>query len=287
MTHLLLDAAFPPSPQQWVADMNAVGADGGFVYVYGPFTNYTPQHVVMARQVGKVVLPIIVPGNTWPSFATLLMACQRYGFQSGPVVGDLEPGSLPPNTDMVNFAMFMQQRGYQFDRYGTQSILGAYAPEGEDWIADWIRQGQLLPLPPLPQGWQSWQFVDDVVINGSTYDASIVSDSFIMGATQEIMDPKDPIVQEFRYALARVVYLLSNGKELAASFDQAGTPAYTEQPDWPNWLAAQFNADQAATAAIVNDVKTAITNLQVPPADLQPVTDSLAKLSAHLGVGTA
>lgn len=195
MTHLALDAAYPPSPQQWVADMNAVGADGGFVYVYGPIVKYTLQHVTVARQSGKIVIPIIVPGNTWPTFGTLKSNLLRYGFQSGPVVVDLESSSLPPNAGLANFALYMQQNGYQLDRYGTQSVLGTYTPENEDWIADWIRTGQLGPLPTLPQGWQSWQFVNDVKINGSTYDASIVSDSFVTGSDAMTLDDARLIVR--------------------------------------------------------------------------------------------
>lgn len=245
MTHLLLDAAFPPNPQQWIADMNAVGADGGFVYVYGPLTNYTAAHVSTARDDGKIVLPIIVPGNAWPASFTLISALRSYGFADGPVIVDLETNSLPPDQGLVSFAAYASASGFQVDRYGNQSMLGKYTPEGEDWIADWIRTGQLNPLPTLPQGWHSWQFVNDVVINGSQYDASIVDDEFVggIGSMAEVtLDPRDGFVQEIRERVNDIESILANGVRQSASFDANGVPTYASQPDWPDWLVATLGA---------------------------------------------
>lgn len=270
MAHLLLDAAFPPSPQQWVADMNAVGADGGFVYVYGPLTNYTSQHVATARGAGKVVLPIIVPGNSWPSFTTLLQALRGYGFAEGPVIIDLESGSLPPNTDLVSFAQFMLANGYRVDRYGNQSVLGTYSPENDDWIADWIRTGQLQPLPTLPVGWHSWQFVNDITVNGSQYDASIVSDEFI-GADQ-VLQGNDPIVEEFRAELADIRSMLADGQRLGTSFDPNGAPTYTAEPAWNN---AMMSAIKAISVPSV-DVNALAAALASNQAFIQAIATAVA-----------
>lgn len=287
MARLLLDAAYPPSPQQWIADMDAVGAAGGFVYVWGPITRYSQQHVVAARNARKIVVPIVVPGNTWPSTISIVQSLQSYGFTSGPVMVDLEAGSLPPNIGLVSFASAMMPLHYQVDRYGNISTLGAYAPEGQDWIADWIRTGVLDPLPTLPAGWQSWQFVNDININGSQYDASMVADTFVTEGTDMALDPTDGIVQEFRERLNDIEQMLANGKRQGASFAADGTPTYIDVPQWPFWLLAVLQADQTAIVTAVADVKTALGSLQVPPADLQPAMDALSKLSAHLGLGTA
>lgn len=181
--------------------------------------------------------------------------------------------------------------------YGAPSFLQSHSLAGLAdtwwmWIADWAVQ------TPNTLGKKAslWQFTDCASIAGVSgcVDASyplVPIDSLLAGrytgGTDISLDPTDAIVQELRYGIARIVYLLANGQQTAATFDANGNVTYTPEPSWPNWIAAQFGADQAATTAIVADVKAAVSNLQVPPADLQPVTEALAKLSAHLGVGTA
>src|SRR5215467_4772333 len=96
-TILLLDAAFPPSPDQWVRDMDMVGAQGGAIYVWGSFINYSKAHVDAARAAGKQVLPIIVPGDSPPP-PPLYAAAEPYGITSGPIVYDIESGSMPASS---------------------------------------------------------------------------------------------------------------------------------------------------------------------------------------------
>src|SRR5215471_806312 len=188
---LLLDAAHPPPPNEWVADMDAVGAAGGFVYVIGPFLNYTPGHVSVARAAGKIVLPIIVPGNVPTSSSAVLAALATYGFTGGPVITDLERTSEPPDQWVVELRAFLNPLGYLVDRYGTPSELGKYSPEDDNWLAMWQRTGVLNPVPVLPTGWNAWQFVNDVHINGSTYDVSVIDEQFA-GATAPGVDEMTP-----------------------------------------------------------------------------------------------
>lgn len=188
MGKILLDAAFPPSPQQWVTDMNAVGADGGFVYIIGPITHYSPAHISAARQAGKLVVPIVVPGNFPMAVSALLATLKAYGFVSGPVVLDYEQGSEPPDSWNVSARATLDEAGYMTARYGTVLELGKYTPDDEDWIASWLRKGSLDPVPELPAGRNAWQFVDDVLINGSQYDVSVVDDLFAIGADVALLD---------------------------------------------------------------------------------------------------
>lgn len=169
-----LDAAFPPSPALWCADMASAGASVGFVYVHGDFLNYTPAHVTLARAKGLTVAPIVVPGNNPPSFATIWSALLNYGFASGPVFVDLEMFSLPPDGWVKGLHAFLFPLGYWIVNYGTTSTLGHYSPEDGDWVANWIRTGTLNPVPALPDNELAWQFVDDVRINGNTYDATVI-----------------------------------------------------------------------------------------------------------------
>jgi hypothetical protein len=179
--HVGLDAAFPPTAPLWVQDMNAVGADVGFIYVYGPYLNYTPTHKTMAEAAGKHVMPIVVPGNKPPTYGVIWAALLGYGFGGGPVWVDREPGSEPADSWVQGLRAFLDPLGYRTDTYCMASECGKFTPEDGEWVASWIRTGTLNPLPAMPQGRHAWQFVNDVSINGRQYDASIVDDTFITG----------------------------------------------------------------------------------------------------------
>lgn len=178
-TIILLDAAFPPSPQQLLNDINSVGAGGCAIYTYGPYTHYTREHVDTLRNAGKSVLPIVVPGNSPGAPNDVLGTTRLYGISGGPIVLDLEPGSEPSAIWTGSFFQAATDQGYVPERYGTRGVLGLYPRADGDWIASWIRTGIMNPVPVLPQGWVAWQFVNDVVINGNTYDVSIVDSSFV------------------------------------------------------------------------------------------------------------
>lgn len=227
---IILDAAFPPTPALWVGDMNAVGASGGCVYVLGPFTNYTPAHVTLARASGKSVIPIVVPGDNPPSYGTVWAALLNYGFSSGPVVFDLERFSEPPDAWLTGARSFLGPLGYLVDRYGTVSELGKYSPENADWIASWLRQGILDPIPSLPAGRVAWQFVDDIVINGRTYDASVMDSSFLGGIMANGFTDDD------RAMLSRLATDFFDGQQSTTPDGKSPVPT-----DWPNFVPATLN----------------------------------------------
>jgi hypothetical protein len=196
---LMLDALFPPGPGQLIADLDSVGAVGVFVYVSRPggVGNWTPIHVQVLRNAGKRVIPIIVPAPGGEDPHALLQQANNFGFISGPITLDLEPPNLPPAAWEEQFDAAARAAGFTDFDYGTPSNLGLYQPDDAEWKATWIRTGQLQPLPPLPgPPYKGWQFVNNIVINGSQYDASVIDDS-IFGGTQPM-----PISQHLSFALA-------------------------------------------------------------------------------------
>lgn len=248
---LMLDAAFPPHPLQWVADMESVNADGGFVYVVGDFLHYTAEHVSAARAARKVVIPIVVPGNTPTTVQAVHDVLVSYGFESGPVIVDLEPGSEPADEWVRGLRQFLDPLGYETDRYGTSSVLGQYSPEDDDWVAAWQRNGVLDPVPTLPAGWNAWQFVDDVVINGSTYDVSVVDDQFVARALQEDIDltpDQDKTLTHINEAVSHVFDF-----EFYEGDGQTGEPAIVTQLKRIETAANAAAGNPAASAQAIAD----------------------------------
>lgn len=275
-TKVILDAAYPPSPSQWVADMNAVGASGGLVYVWGPILNYSVAHVAAARNAGKIVIPVVVPGNDGPAWQNVMSRLNLFGFIAGPVLYDFELNSEPTNAWWQAQAASVRASGFLADRYGTSGELGRYTPEDEDWIASWLRSGVLQPIPSLQPGRVAWQFVNDVSINGSQYDVSVMDDAFMEGIdnlAQVTLDPHDAFVQEMRERINDIENILANGKRQGTSFDANGTPTYVDEPDWPNALnaafaaiskpnvdASQVAAQLAANTAFIQAIATAVAH---------------------------
>lgn len=100
------------------------------------------------------------------------------------------------------------------------------------------------------------------------YDEWVIVDSAWAEGGPMALDPNDPIVQD-----------------LQSKVDQLFTGWFTQQNELQ-----QLAAWQATAKAELDQIAAAAAALEadgVPPATLQPVLDSLAKLSAHLGVGTA
>lgn len=153
--HIFLDAAYPPDPASLLTDMAQAGADGCFLYVWGPIVNWTPYHRVILQQAGLYAVPIIVPGNTPGDPVQMADAVNAWGWPSGPVIFDFEPGSDPGAPWFANAQNIFWTRGYHAEPYGTPSFLQAYDPEDKDWVATWIRTGTLDPLPALPDGWEA------------------------------------------------------------------------------------------------------------------------------------
>jgi hypothetical protein len=173
---IMLDAAFPPSPLQWVTDMGNVGATVGAIYTYGPFTNYTPAHVSQASASSKRVLPIVVPGSNPPDPRLVLASVGRYGITSGPVAKDREAGSLYPSDWSQAFDTIARQSGYVPIDYANLNDAIVPAELDDRWLAEWLRTGVMNPVPTLPSGLVAWQFVNDVTIGASQYDISVIVD---------------------------------------------------------------------------------------------------------------
>jgi hypothetical protein len=178
---LMLDAAFPPDPAGLIADITTVSADGAFLYVWGPFVNGSPAHVRALQAAGLHVAPIVVPGNIPSTLGAMIGAVEAWGFQAGPVFFDFERGSDPGKPWFDAAQAFFSIHGYRAEPYGTLSVLGQYDPDDKDWVANWLRTGILDPIPQLPPDWEAWQFVNDIVINGHQYDASVVSAAIMAG----------------------------------------------------------------------------------------------------------
>lgn len=174
--HLFLDAAYPPFPAELLLDLANTGADGCFLYVWGPIVNWTPYHRALLQQAGFHAVPIVVPGNAPGDPIEMVNAVNAWGWPGGPVIFDFEGGSDPGSPWFQNAVNVFAIHGYRAEPYGTSSFLDRYDPEDRDWVANWIRTGILDPIPTLPAGWEAWQFVNDIIVNGHTYDASIVSD---------------------------------------------------------------------------------------------------------------
>lgn len=177
--HLFLDAAYPPSASDLLIDMAHVGADGCFLYIWGPIVNWTPMHKTILEASGFKAVPIIVPGDQpiHPDF--MVKAVQAWGWLEGPVIFDFEQFSDPGTPWFANAVNIFAASGFRAEPYGTLSYLERYDPEDKDWVANWLRTGTLDPIPELPSGWEAWQFVNDVVVNGHTYDVSVVSDELL------------------------------------------------------------------------------------------------------------
>lgn len=182
---LFLDALFPPAPSQLVADCKAVGAAGCFAYVFRPggIGNWTPAHVLALAESGLFSCPIIVPPVNGGDISTLIQAVKNFGFSGGPITLDLETPNLPPSGWEEQFDAAVAANGFIDFDYGNTTDLGKYQPDNDKWVAEWLRTGTLNPIPVLPSGWQGWQFVNDITINGSQYDASVIDTELFAGLT--------------------------------------------------------------------------------------------------------
>lgn len=173
---IMLDAAYPPSPLQWCADIRNVGGSAGAVYVYGPLTNYTKQHVAQAIASGIAVLPIVVPGTNPPDPKIVLSSVYLYGITGGPIAKDREAGSLYPAAWSAAFDSVARAAGFIPVDYANLNDAVQPAEADEQWQAEWLRTGTMNPVPTLPAGLAAWQFVNDVSVGGSQYDVSVVAD---------------------------------------------------------------------------------------------------------------
>lgn len=291
---ILLDTLFPPPPAQLVADCRAVGAAGCWVYFLRRAADGTPldngtwtlAHVQALRAAGLLAPGIVVPGNVPPAADVVMAAARAAGVD--PVIGDdLETASEPPAAWEDALDQAAAAAGYQELNYGPASVLGLYDPGEPGWLASWLRTGQLDPIPALPAGWRAWQFVNDLAINGSWYDASVVDPALFGG---EMLDQTtvEKLLQGAADAGAARAEVTLGFQALADG---------SKDPAAPNYLSTRL--DQLAaliTGLDVAAIKTELDTMQsalaglvaqgMPPANLQPLQDAIARLGAHLGVGT-
>lgn len=201
---LVVDAAFPPAPEQWVTDMDEIGAQGGAVYVYGGFTNYTADHVKAAQAAGKHVVPIIVPGNAPPP-PPLYAAAAPYGLTSGLLVYDIEVNSEPGPAWVQQAVDEANAAGWNAGVYCNQSLRSTYAA-GWFWLTQWpYAAGIWQPVPTLVEGASAWQYAHDVSINGSLYDVSIF-DEALFGEGEIVLN------EGFKLGLAKTAIKAAYGR---------------------------------------------------------------------------
>lgn len=178
---ILLDTLWPPAPDQLVRDCRAVGAAGCWVYAMRRARDgsnlgvggWTAAHVDRMHAGDLVAPAIVVPGDVPPSPAAALAAARALHCDQV-IAGDFEDFSEPPTSWEDQFQAAAEAAGWRELSYGPASELGLYDPGEPGWLARWVRTGQLDPIPSLPAGQLAWQFVNDVVINGTAYDVSVV-----------------------------------------------------------------------------------------------------------------
>lgn len=250
---LVVDAAFPPSPAQWVADMNAIGAQGGAIYVYGGFTNYTAAHVQAAQAAGKHVVPIIVPGNAPPA-PPLYAAAAPYGLTSGLLVYDVESGSEPGPVWVQQAVDEANTAGWRAGVYCGQALRSSYSA-GWFWLSQWpYAAGIWQPVPTLIAGASAWQYAHDVNINGSLYDVSIFNEALFGGTNVANslagLAGTDPNVQRLLENANDIDWMLSSGQRHGLAFDPTGVITDVNEPTWGFWLGDQLTVIQKAIAAL-------------------------------------
>ena len=198
---IILDALFPPAPEQLVRDCQAVGASGCWLYVLRQAADGTPlgtgscspAHASALQAAGLLAPGIVVPGNVPPDPADAIRAARAFGIT--PVLAaDFETFSEPPPAWEDALEAAAAAAGYRELSYGPASELGVYDPGEPGWLARWLQTGVLDPIPALPAGQLAWQFVHDVVINGSTYDVSVVDPSLFSGGDDMLPQEHDLLV---------------------------------------------------------------------------------------------
>ncbi len=280
MTLLMLDAAFPGTPDQVVADCVSVGATACAVYAYGPVTNWSAAHVSALLNATISPVPIIVPGDSPPAPSDTIAPAGSLGLAGGPLVLDLEPTSEPASAWVSDWIAAASSLGFSPRRYGNSSVLAGYPAAGGDWIAAWIQTGAVDPIPTLPaDGRLAWQYVNNVTLaSGGLYDASIYDPAFLGGSSVATIDQ---------------VYDLAFRVNKEVGYDDSGNIT-------SGGVADVLIKSSHTVEAGVKSLQTAVSQLPGGSVQLQPVLDAIAALSTkvdtvsakvdalarHLGQGT-
>jgi hypothetical protein len=183
------DTASPPSdPAAWVADLEAMGAEVGAVYVLGGAGagRYTPAHVGAALAAGKSVSAVAVPGASPPTVAEVLNAAAAYGFPPGtPLFEDVAIG----DNNFTNGAWLKAAIG----AYPPAFVGGTYCQPGPrralfPWGLFWEASPQAAPPTSLPAGAIASQYGQETGPSGTVYDVSLIDLSIFPSKPQ----PEDP-----------------------------------------------------------------------------------------------
>src|SRR5579872_1818986 len=133
---LVLDALYPGTPSQLIANCKAVGAAGclGYVWRPGGIGGWTSAHFNSLKSAGLITCPIVVPaGDGSTPYATLIAAARNYGFTAGPLVFDMEsPYNLPPQAWWNGAITAARAAGFKAIKYGNAGDVQAYA-NGDGW----------------------------------------------------------------------------------------------------------------------------------------------------------
>jgi hypothetical protein len=185
---LLLDALYPPSPAQLVADCRAAGAAGCWVYAarFGVsggdlgIGGWTPAHVAALHEDGKLAPAIIVPGDAPRAVQPMLDVADALGCDPATAF-DIENFSFASPLWIGAAIDITRQRGRRPVRYGDTAVLGRYPTADGDWISHGfipVEAGSDVPVPPLPAGLVADQYAVEVVVNGTAYDVSVADPEF-------------------------------------------------------------------------------------------------------------
>lgn len=283
---LMLDAEFPPSPAQWVADLRAIGAAVGAYYVFnqaGGVLNYTAAHIAQAHAAGIYTLPIVVPGNRPPP-GPLTAAVDPYGDVPGLIVYDVEGGSYPGPRWVADSISAADAAGWNGGTYcvgGDRRFYGA----GWWWQADWIYSLTYQPVPQnLLPGASAWQYTHDVTINGSLYDVSVIDLSLLQGGLN--VAQLDDIQNGVNYVRS---WIDNNGDPLLRDIQHAteqGTGVGGNEIAQILAGVLALGGQDATLISAVQAVKTELDSLAAggSTVDLTKVYTELANLGKHLGV---
>lgn len=274
----MADALYPPDPEQLLADLQALGLDGCWVYVWRPggIGSWTAAHVAALRAAGRRVGGIIVPGDAPGAPGPMVAAAAALGLPAGcPLAEDTETTSEPPLAWSQALYAAIHAAGHRAIDYGLARDLARYdAGDDGDWLASWERTGVLKPVPELQPGQLAWQFVDDVRgPSGALYDVSVVDPALFGG---EMLDPNDPIVKNLLATLGDVAGVVAKlDQRVLGDIGDPAAPAGA--PD----------VGLGYLSGRVDELLTAVGGLAKPQVDVQALAAELATvLGPKLPPGT-
>jgi hypothetical protein len=296
---ILLDALFPPSPDLLVSDCRAFGAAGCWVYAArrdaagadAGIGSWTPAHVDALHAAGMMAPAIIVPGDRPGDIAPMLDGVAALGCD--PVTAwDIETASLPPAAWLAAAIVATRSRGWLALRYGDAPILAAYPNGDGDWLSHRgdlvVRAGAVEPVPSVPNGLAAWQYVVDVAGPHAGYDASVIDPNVFGGAMVDpgVIDKIDKIRESVndQWAMAADGIGSNTGRVPIVAVVRTQLAAALAILTKDDQVLADLATRLDATTQGLAGLRTAVDALtgKVPPADLQPILDTLNRMEAGL-----